>query len=200
MCTDSALAYEAHARDYLAARDGSDIGARVVDDWARSLPDGADVLELACGGGLPVTRVLDDAGLDLRAVDASPTLVSEFRIRFPHIPVDCSCVLQSTFYDRQFSAIIAIGLVFLLEPAAQATLMKRLGAHLRESGHLLFSAPAEAGRWTDLITGQPCESLGYARYASLLADAGLRITATFDDEGRNHHYAAVKSAPGRVRG
>lgn len=193
MSTDSARAYETHARAFLAARDASDIGARVVDNWARSLVSGAEVIEIGCGGGLPVTRVLADAGLDLWAVDASPAIVSEFKVRFPQIPVDCSCVLQSTFFNRRFAAVVAIGLMFLLDPAAQSALIKRIAARLRPCGRLLFSAPAEAGRWADLITGHPCESLGHARYASLLTDAGLRVTATVADEGHNHYYVAVKT-------
>lgn len=193
MCTDSARAYEAHAREFLTARDASSIGAQVVHDWAGSLATGADVLEIGCGGGLPITRVLADAGLNLWAVDASPTLVGEFKTRFPHIPIECSCALQSTFFDRQFAAVVVIGVMFLLEPAQQSALIKRISARLRPGGSLLFSAPAETGQWTDLITGQRCVSLGYAVYASLLTDAGLRVTATVADEGRNHHYAAIKT-------
>jgi len=193
MCTDSTRAYEAHAREFLAARDASPIGAQLVHNWACSLPTGANVLEIGCGGGLPISRVLADAGLDLWAVDSSPTLVSEFKARFPRVPVECSCALQSTFFDRGFAAVVAIGVMFLLAPAEQSALIKRVSARLRPHGSLLFSAPAETGQWRDLITGQRCESLGYARYASLLDNAGLRITATLADEGDNHHYVAVKT-------
>ena len=42
------------------------------------IKDGQTVLEIGCGGGLPISRVLADAGLDRWAVDSSPTLVSEF--------------------------------------------------------------------------------------------------------------------------
>ena len=195
MTTDAANAWETHAREFLAARDGSTIGARIVHDWARSLAPGADVLEIGCGGGLPVSRVLVDAGLELWAVDSSPTLVSEFKVRFPDIPIDCCCITRSRFFDRQYAAVVAIGVVFLLEPTAQAALIERVSALLRPCGRFLFSAPAEAARWADRTTGYGCESLGYERYASLLEGAGLRVTTTMTDEGCNHHYAAVKSVP-----
>ena len=192
MNTAAANAWETCAHEFLAARDGSTIGARIVHDWARSLAPGTDVLEIGCGGGLPVSRVLVDAGLELWAVDSSPTLVSAFTTRFPQIPVDCSCATQSRFFARRFSGVIAIGVLFLLEPAAQAALIERVAGLLRPSGRFLFSAPAEAGRWADRTTGHGCESLGRARYTKLLEAAGLRVLAMPEDEGGNHHYAATK--------
>jgi len=55
---DSAAAYENHWSKYLQNRDQSSVGARVTEQWSRTLPEGAATLELACGGGYPVTRVL----------------------------------------------------------------------------------------------------------------------------------------------
>lgn len=197
MSTASARAYETHAREFLAARDASAVGALAVQNWARTLAPGADVLEIGCGGGLPVTRALVNAGLTVWAVDASPTLVAEFKARFPHLPAECSCALQSTFFGRCFDAIVAIGVIFLLEPAAQTRLIERIAARLRPAGCMLFSAPIEIGERTDRITAHRCESLGHTRYASVLAAADMRINGTFTDEGHNHHYVAVKTGPSR---
>src|SRR5262245_34438126 len=97
---DAAGAYEANARAFIRGRDRSPIGAGVVEQWARTLGKGATVIELACGGGYPVTTVLDAAGLRLWAVDAAPTLVAEFKTRFPGIPVRCERVQDSSFFGR----------------------------------------------------------------------------------------------------
>lgn len=189
----AANAYETHARAFLAARDGSDIGAAVVRTWTRSLAPGTDVLEIGCGGGYPVTRVLVDAGLEVRAIDSSPTLLGEFSARFPQVPVACACATQSTYFCRRFGAVIAIGLLFLLRPHEQAALIQRVGGLLRPGGSLLFTAPVETGQWADVTTGHRCESLGQARYESLLEPAGLRVNARFTDEGDNHYYAALRA-------
>lgn len=55
---DSAEAYEFNARDFSRGRDPSPIGTRVVDQWAGTLRPGATVIELACGGGYPISRAL----------------------------------------------------------------------------------------------------------------------------------------------
>ncbi len=98
MSDDSASAYEKHARAFLSARDRTTTGTAVVERWARSINPGTEVLEIGCGGGFPVTRVLVDAGLKLWAVDSSPTLLSEFRARFPEIPVECARASQCSLF------------------------------------------------------------------------------------------------------
>ena len=79
---ESASEYDQNAIEFLRERDKSWIGAEVVRRWAHTLPKGAKVIELACGGGYPVTKELVDAGLRLWAIDSSSTLVSKFRSRF----------------------------------------------------------------------------------------------------------------------
>ncbi|ABW26071.1 class I SAM-dependent methyltransferase [Acaryochloris marina] len=188
MTSDSVSAYENHARKFLIARDRSTIGIHVIERWAHSLPASSDVLEIACGGGIPVTRTLALAGLKLWAVDSSPTLVSEFKLRFPEIPVECAHARDSHYFERKFSAVISIGLIFLLCEDDQVRLIHRVSQLLLPGGRFLFTAPVEIGIWTDTNTGHECRSLGRERYESILQEAQLGILDTYTDEGRNNYY------------
>jgi cyclopropane fatty-acyl-phospholipid synthase-like methyltransferase len=199
MSADSASAYEKHARAFLSARDRWATGAEVVRQWAKSLGPATEVLEIGCGGGFPVTRVLADAGLKLWAVDSSPTLLSEFKARFPDIPVECSDALESTYFGRQFGAVIAIGLLFLLNAKEQAALIRRVSELIDAGGRFLFTAPLETGKWADTTTGHECRSLGRERYESILAEAGFRVVATYEDEGRNNYYEAERVKAGEAQ-
>lgn len=192
MKPDSAGAYDSHAREFLGARDNSPIGARVVATWAGSLRNGIDVLEIGCGGGLPVSRALIDAGLRLWAVDSSPALLSVFHSRFPEAPVDCERVLDSRLFSRKFGAVIAVGLVFLLSTEDQEALIHRVSGVLESGGRFLFTAPVETGVWADITTGHECRSLGRERYEAILAAAGFGLIAEYEDEGRNHYYEAER--------
>ena len=185
---DSAEAYEAHAHEFLRGRDTSLIGTVVVNQWSRTLRRGASVIELACGGGYPITRVLNDAGLQVWAVDSSPTLVAEFRSRFPTIPVQCSRVQESDFFGRMYEGAIAIGLIFLLSKSDQAALISRVSKILVPGGRFLFTAPIETGDWLDTNTGLECRSLGQASYENHLRKAGFRVVATLSDKGANNYY------------
>ena len=192
MVSDSARAYENHARKFLNVRDRSKIGISVIEQWAHSLPTGSDVLEIACGGGIPVTRTLAVAGLKLWAVDSSPTLVSEFKVRFPDIPVECADALESDYFERTFSAVISIGLIFLLSEDDQVVLIRRVSELLSPGGRFLFSAPVEIGSWADMNTGHKCRSLGRERYESILREAQFHVLDTYVDEGRNNYYEAER--------
>jgi cyclopropane fatty-acyl-phospholipid synthase-like methyltransferase len=196
MSDDSASAYEKHARAFLGARDDTTTGADVVKRWARSMSLGTEVLEIGCGGGFPVTRVLVDAGLKLWAVDSSPTLLAEFRARFPEIPVECARALECSYFERKFGAVISIGLVFLLNADEQAALLRRVSELIVPGGRLLFTAPLQKGKWADTTTGHECRSLGREQYESILADAGFRVVATYEDEGRNNYYEAERVQDG----
>ena len=186
----SASAYEMHAHEFLDARDQSRVGADIVAHWARELPAGVDVIEIACGGGYPVSRVLVETGVNLWAIDASPALLERFRRRFPGVPAQCSPALESDYFGRKFGAAIAIGLLFLLEESEQVALLHRVSEILMPGGRFLFTAPLETGEWRDMTTGHPCRSLGRARYVQTLESAGFRVLGTHIDEGKNNHYDA----------
>lgn len=125
-------------------------------------------------------------GLQLWAIDASPTLVAEFQTRFPKIPVRCERVQESSFFDRKFEGAIAIGLLFLL-PESDAAFIARVAKSLVPGGRFLFTAPLEGGTWTDMNTGLECRSLGQERYEELLTQSDFRVVATHTDEGANNY-------------
>ena len=197
MSSDSASAYETHAEAFLAVRDHSSVGAATVAAWARSLAAGTEILELGCGGGIPVTRTLADAGHSLWAIDASPTLMAKFESRFPNVQIQCANALHCDYFNRRFGAVIAIGLVFLLDSQQQSALFHRIASALEPGGRFLFTAPIETGTWADATTGHECGSLGRDAYENILGAAGFRIIASYEDEGRNHYYEASKTQPPR---
>src|SRR6266571_2882484 len=128
--TDRSNGYEGVAVEFLAGRGrapSTAIGARAVRDWARTLPSGATVIDLGCGSGLPITKVLVSEGLNVYGIDASQSFVEAFRRNLPEIPVACESVMDSSFFNRTFDGVIAWGLIFLLQPEEQRYLIQRVG-------------------------------------------------------------------------
>lgn len=190
-CDDSASAYEYHADTFIDTRSPT-IGAATVEQWACSLAPASEVLEIACGAGVPVSQTLLRAGLNLWVIDSSPALLAAFSQRFPTIPVQCARVQDTEFFNRQFDAIIAIGLVFLLNEQDQIKLIQRVSGLLPPCGRWLFTAPVQSGSWNDPTTGHHCLSLGEKSYVELLQAAGFQDAARFVDEGGNHYYSAKR--------
>ena len=189
---DAAHFYETQALRYLDARDRSRVGVQIVQSWARSLPSGSTVVDIACGGGYPITQVLVDAGLAVWAIDASPTLLRQFRLRFPTIPTQCASALDSDYFGRTFEAAISIGLVFLLHEDEQLAFLHRVSEILVPRARFLFTAPVETGTWQDVTTGLECWSLGRIAYTRALEHVGFRMIRTHVDEGANNYYEAEK--------
>lgn len=196
---DPSNGYERIAARFLAGRGrapSTAVGGHEVREWARTLPGGASVIDLGCGSGMPITRVLIDEGLAAYGIDASPSMVQVFQQNFPGVPVACESVEESSFFDRRFDAVVSWGLIFLLPPSAQRRLIGRMSDILEEGGHLLFtSCPGDDLRvWNDAMTGLESRSLGGTEYRTLLSAAGLRVIREYEDHGENHYYEAVRVA------
>jgi SAM-dependent methyltransferase len=196
---DKSNGYERIAAEFLSRRGNAatrsrGIGAKHVGEWARTLPPGAAVIDLGCGPGFPITDVLVTEGLDVYAVDASPSFVEAFRRNLPAIPVACEAVQDSRFFDRTFDAVLAWGLMFLLAAEDQRRLIQRIAEILVPGGRLLFTSTVEPFVWNDAMTGCESRSLGAVEYRKRLEAAGLLLIREYDDEGENHYFDASKDA------
>jgi 2-polyprenyl-3-methyl-5-hydroxy-6-metoxy-1,4-benzoquinol methylase len=192
---DPSNGYEAVAAEFMVRREQFDIGVATVRTWARSLKPGASILDLGCGHGAPISAALMADGFEIYGVDSSPTLTARFHSRFPRAHVACEAVEESNFFGRRFDGVIAVGLMFLLSANAQKKLIQRVAQRLDPNGRFLFSAPAEACTWNDMLTGHQSLSLGARVYADILGDAGLTLLGDSLDEGDNHYFDSCK--PGR---
>ena len=90
--TDRSNGYEGVAAEFLARRGNlrtrlQGIGVKPVREWARTPPRGAAVINLGCGEGYPITEVLVMEGLNVYAIDASPSFAEAFRHNLPGIPI-----------------------------------------------------------------------------------------------------------------
>ena len=188
---DPSNGYEALAAEFVARRD-SRIGVATVRTWARSLHRGASILDLGCGHGVPISAALIEDGFVVYGVDSSPTLTALFRTRFPQARVACEAVEDSPFFGRTFDGVIAVGLMFLLSADAQKRLIHRVAQTLNPNGRFLFSSPAQACSWTDVLTGRESISLGASVYRNLLADVEMKVLGEYTDEGGNHYYDSCK--------
>lgn len=188
---DHSEGWEAIAPRFMSSR--SNIGRDIVSRWAQYLPTGGTVLDVGCGSGAVISEMLIYAGFRVFGIDASPTMISVFRQRFPQAVVACEAAQDSPFFDRAFDGAVAIGLLFLLHPTDQIRVLQRIAAVVKPGGHLLFSAPRQACEWTDMLTGRASRSLGLARYSAILKDAGMELQDCYIDAGENHYFAATRN-------
>ncbi len=182
--------YEKFAAEFQRKRNPA-IGPITVRNWAKRLAPGASVLDLGCGYGVPISEVLLQDGFAVHGVDASPTLVAQFRERFPGVPVECNSIESSPFFHRTFDAAVAWGLMFLLSPEIQQLLIAKVARALNKNGRFLFTAPHQECTWTDVLSRQHSISLGREWYEKELNANGLVITGNDEDQGNNYYFFAA---------
>jgi SAM-dependent methyltransferase len=189
--TDKSNGYERIAKDFIPARNRT-IGPRVVREWAKRLQPGTAILDVGCGYGVPISEALMHEGFTIYGVDASPTLISEFRRRFPDAQAECCPAEDSLFFNRTFDAVVAWGLMFLLPAETQYLLIEKVAHCLNRQGHFLFTATKDPWTWDDIMTELPSISLGHEIYEQELAQHGLQLIGNDVDEGENYYYFAQK--------
>jgi SAM-dependent methyltransferase len=149
-------------------------------EWLRELDSrlrpAADVLDLGCGRGVPVTRELARrhrvTGVDLSAVQ-----IELARHHVPEASFVHGDVVELDVASASVDAVAALYLFGHIPLDEQPALIARIGSWLRPGGFFLATVGAgEAGETVDSDwLGVPMffASLESDRYLSLLRDAGL---------------------------
>ena len=191
---DKSNGYEEIASIFIPGRgrNRSGVGASVVAEWSQLLPAGATILDLGCGTGIPISLTLIARGCNVYGVDASHSMITEFRSNFPNVPVQRAAVEDSDFFGRTFDGVVAWGLFFLLSAEVQLKLIEKVATILPSGGRLLFTAPSQPCSWLDAMTERPSISLGHDAYRVALDAEGMTLVGTYVDEGQNYHYSALK--------
>jgi SAM-dependent methyltransferase len=143
------------------------------------IPAGADVLELGCGAGIPMTARLA-AGRRLTGIDVSPEQIRRAR---RNVPAATFAVADMTTYTADvgsFDAVVAFYSITHVPRDAQAALFARIRSWLRPGGAFIASLGVEddPGGVEDDWLGVPM----YFSHFSARVNRRLLVEAGFDVE------------------
>lgn len=172
---DLANGWNQIAPDFMAIRQHSVIGVAVISLWAKNLPVAANVLDLGCGFGVPLTATLISQGFSLYGIDASPVLLTELQQRFPQVLAKCATVEEADFRRNSFArakvatvmsdtatfdAVMAIGLMFLLPAQSQQLVIKKVAEVLNQGGFFFIQCPISTVLLARFVNRQGIKLLG----------------------------------------
>lgn len=180
---------------YASQRTGS-MGVPEVTALAASLPAGASVLDVGCGTGLPLTRVLLEHGCQVTGVDSSRELLARFQANFPHVPALHAPIQSCALPARTFDAAIAWGVLFHLSHAEQEQAIATIAKALKPGAAFLFTSGDVHGSLDGApMNGVPFRYHSYSvdGYRGLLRAHGLTLEATHTDPGGNRYYLSRKT-------
>lgn len=181
--------------DWYVAQRNCAIGVAEIARLAALLPVGATVVDIGCGDGIPISQRLLDYGFKVYGIDSSGEMVKRFQANFPGVAVECSDVLTSDLFGREFDAAVAYGVVFHLSPPNQARLIRKIAHHLRPGGLLLFNSGNEEGEGVSEMAGIriPQYSLSAAQYEETLRANGMILVQHYlDPQSEGYIYLARK--------
>jgi SAM-dependent methyltransferase len=151
-----------------------------VMEWVRDLDgrldEGADVLELGCGRGVPATRELARRHR-VTGVDISAVQVELARHHVPEASFVHGDAMELDVAPSSLDAVVALFVFGHVPAEEQSVLIARIGVWLRAGG--FFLGTFAAGDGCEAIDadwlGAPMffASLGGEAYGPLLRDAGL---------------------------
>ena len=179
--------------EWYASRRTGPIGVPEVTALLSSLPASAAVLDVGCGSGVPLTRLLIEHGCQVIGLDSSPNMLSRFTANFPAVPVICAPIQDCDLTGLTFDAVIAWGVMFHLPHDEQVTAIAKVATVLKPRGVFLFTAGDDGG-WKDgePMNGVPFRYYSFTRdgYRDLLREHGLTLEQTHKDQGDNIYYLA----------
>lgn len=195
--------YDACAEAYLkdhAVDDPDDMRAGPFVELLVGLPEGASVLDVGCGAGVPIAKAVVDDRRQMRVtgVDISPR---QIELANELVPSDratfiCGDMSSVAFENESFDAVCAFFSVFHIPRRDHESFFKRVASWLRPGGSFVFNLGAglddgegDCGLETDFLGATMVwSSHPRDRTMSILSAAGLTVvkdelkTVTAGDE------------------
>lgn len=168
--------YRKHGRAWTALRGTFLYEKTWLERFLALLPQGADVLDLGCGSGLPIAGYLIEQGHSITGVDSSEVMIAMARQNFPEQTWQ-QCDMRHLHLARTFDGILAWDSFFHLTRAAQRSMFAVFGQHAKVGTVFMFTSGSEHGEAIGDMFGDALyhASLAPEEYRILLAQYGFVV-------------------------
>jgi len=183
--------YERNAHNYVADRRGAGWDESAwLDRFIALLPRHATILDIGCGSGDPIARYFINRNFAVEGVDASPTLISVCRERFPKQRWQVTD-MRNLALGRTFQGLLAWDSFFHLCHDAQRRMFPIFRLHAAAGAALMFTSGTSHGVAIGSYHGEPLyhACLAPEEYRELLEANGFRVEVHVSDDPSCGHHA-----------
>jgi cyclopropane fatty-acyl-phospholipid synthase-like methyltransferase len=166
---------------------------RFVDRFLDLIEPAAQVLDLGCGSGTPLTRYLLDRGYRVTGVDSSPELLRLARTSCPEAQFLAGDMTSVELADR-YHGIVAWDSIFHVPKARHGELFQTMHEWLKPGGPVLLSLGGTEAEFSAPMFGVDFFYSGHSPDVSiaLLREAGFDILlAEVDDPSPRGHVVIL---------
>lgn len=107
---------------------------RYTDKVLKNAPKSPHVLEIGCGAGVPITRMLLDRGARVVANDISTKQIEMAKVRCPEATLIAGDMAALGFEPASFDGVVSFYAVFHLPRAEQKNLLAKIHTWLKPGG------------------------------------------------------------------
>ncbi|TFH06699.1 MAG: class I SAM-dependent methyltransferase, partial [Candidatus Thorarchaeota archaeon] len=110
-----------------------------IDDFIEHLPNDAVVLDIGCGGGVPVLKTLADKGYTVKGIDFSKSMLELARKNVPSAELIHGDVMKTDFEAEFLDGIISTYAVIHIHRSHHPALYLKIYSWLKLGGVMLVS-------------------------------------------------------------
>ncbi|TFF94899.1 class I SAM-dependent methyltransferase [Candidatus Thorarchaeota archaeon] len=116
---------------------------REINDFISCLPEGGEVLDIGCGGGVPVLKTLTKRGFSATGIDFSKAMLRIAERNVPEADLINGDITKTRFPDESFDGVISTYAIIHIHRSLHAALYAAIHRWLKPQGVLLVSTATD---------------------------------------------------------
>lgn len=187
------IGYNKCAIDYSKHRDLF-ANEKYLEDLAKNLSEGASILDIGCGSGIPIDKYLLKKGFNVTGIDISDEQIKLARNNLPQGNFLVKDMTDANFSENSFDAVVSFYAIFHIPKEEHLLLFKKLNSFIKSGGFLLITMGA--GEWEgteDDFHGTKMfwSHFGREKNIELVKEAGFEIIYDMVDTSGDEKHLIV---------
>lgn len=168
-----------------------------LEKFSRLLESGAEVLDVGCGAGVPVTKFLVDEGYSVTGIDISDGMLSLAKKHVPEGSFLKTDMSDMEFPENSFDGIVSFYAIIHLPREKHADLYEKFIKFLKPGGVMLIGLGSDEWEETAEYFGAKMfwSFYGPEKELELVKNAGFEILydEIIERGGEKHYWILAKS-------